>query len=40
MISKNKHLLDQSPNPQLANLRLERLQQEDVVRDFLQRKLG
>ncbi|MFT5425627.1 MAG: glutamate-ammonia-ligase adenylyltransferase [Gammaproteobacteria bacterium] len=36
MISKNKDLLEQSPNPQLASLRLERLLQEDVVCNFLQ----
>lgn len=36
MIYKIKDLLDQSPNPQLASLRLERLLQEDVVCHFLQ----
>jgi len=36
MISKYKGLLDQSPNPGLAELRLERLLQEDSVRQYLQ----
>ncbi len=36
MISKYKDLLDQSPNPELAELRLERLLQEDSVRQYLQ----
>jgi len=31
VISKYKDLLDQSPNPKLASLRLERLLQEDVI---------
>ena len=35
MIAKYKDLLDQSPNPELARLRLERLLQEAVVRDVL-----
>ncbi|RKZ45421.1 MAG: hypothetical protein DRQ58_10470 [Gammaproteobacteria bacterium] len=38
MISKYKDLLDQSPNPELASLRLERLLQEDAVRDVLNEK--
>lgn len=36
MMFKYKDLLEQSPNPQLANLRLERLLQEDPVCNFLQ----
>ncbi len=35
MISKYKDLLDQSPNSELATLRLERLLQEDSVRQYL-----
>ena len=35
MISKYKDLLDQSPNLELATLRLERLLQEDSVRQYL-----
>lgn len=38
MISKYKDLLDQSPNPELASLRLERLLQEDVVDNVLREK--
>ena len=38
MISKYKDLLDQSPNPELASLRLERLLQENAVRDVLNEK--
>jgi len=38
VISKYKDLLDQSPNPELASLRLERLLQEDAVRDVLNEK--
>ena len=36
MISKYKDLLDQSPNPDLAKLRLESLFKEDVVCNFMQ----
>ncbi|MCK5432972.1 MAG: hypothetical protein KAJ03_09520, partial [Gammaproteobacteria bacterium] len=36
MISKYKDLLDQSPNPDIAKLRLERLLKEDAVCNFLQ----
>ncbi len=35
VISKYKDLLDQSPNPELASLRLERLLQEDAVDNVL-----
>ena len=38
MISKYKDLLDQSPNPELASLRLERLLQENSVCDVLSEK--
>ena len=38
MISKYKDLLDQSPNPELSSLRLERLLQEDVVANVLREK--
>ncbi len=38
MISKYKDLLDQSPNPELASLRLERLLQEDAVGNVLREK--
>ena len=38
MISKYKDLLDQSPNPELASLRLERLLQEDAVGNVLRNK--
>jgi len=36
VISKYKDLLDQSPNPDIAKLRLERLLKEDAVCNFLQ----
>ena len=36
MISKYKDLLDQSPNPDIAKLRFERLLKEDAVCNFLQ----
>jgi glutamine synthetase adenylyltransferase len=38
VISKYNGLLDQSPNPELASLRLERLLQEDAVSNVLREK--
>ena len=38
MISKYNGLLDQSPNPELASVRLERLLQEDAVSNVLREK--